>query len=509
MYKLGAIEKDVNVLGVRDPRSIAPPDRGDWRASAEVAYGITSGLTAVASAAWLEQGPGSRWLATGGVRSGIGRFAVKADAAIGNDGASAFSGGIGGRFGRTAFTLTHSEYAGGFFDETRTAAPALLKRATELDLNTGIRLGGEESGADIPINGRLRYFETVTGRKQLTANLRSSMRAGGFLVSNTLEYSGVSQPGVDTFYQVFGNFDLATLGRSKTRVRGSVGYALLPQPDILSAGVEVDHYLDERTSVRGSVNYVFATSSPQVAASARRDFDRFSLSLDGNYAFSSKAYSLALRLGLSFGRDPMSGRFFSQRETLAGSGAISLRAYRDRDGDGIYGTGDEVLPDVDFVAFSAAETTDAAGIARLTGLGNGRPVTVQVDSGTLPDITLAPMTKGVEIVPRAGRIQSLDVPIVELSEAEGKVVLVQGDTRREVSGVRLQLLDKDGKPAAFAKTEVDGFYYFEQLMPGTYTIAIEKAQAERLGICLVGDYTITTRAQSDIVVQDIEIRPCA
>lgn len=509
VYRIGAVQKDQNVLGVRDPDRILPPDFGDWRATAEIGFGLTTDITTVMGAAWYQDGGLDQWIATGGVRTSLGRFAVKADVAAASGNAFAFSGGIAGRLGHSAFTVTHIEYTGGFLDETRTTTREFLQRSTELNFNTSLSFGKLGDGVSIPITARLRHFETLDGRQQTSALLRGSARLPGLLVSNTFEFSRTSQPGSPSFSQLVGNFDLATLGRSKTRGRASLGYAILPNPELLSAALEVDHALDEKTSLRASAGYVFASNSPQVSASARRDFDRFSLSLDGNYTFDSKAYAVGLRLALSFGRDPLTGRFFTSRDSLASSGSASLLAFHDRDADGVYGPRDVVLPDVDLIAFNSTSRTDQSGVARLIGLGNGRPVSLQVDTTSLPDIDLAPASPGFEIVPRAGRIYGAKIPIVSLSEVEGTVALIRDGTKRAVSGVRLELRRADGTAVAFAKTEVDGYFFFERVPPGSYAIAIDQGQASRLGICLDKDYPVSVGGVSSAQAFDIAVVTCS
>lgn len=508
VYRAGVVQKDQNLLGVRDPDFIRQRDFGDWRATAELSYGLSADLTTVMSASWFELDSRQQWNATGGIRTGLGRFAVKADLAVASGGAFAFSSGIGGRIGRSGFTATHIEYSGAFLDETRTVSREFLRRSTELDFNTTLGLGGEGGGLSVPLTARLRHFELRDGRKETNAQLRASTRLANVLASNTFEYTRNTSPIGSDFSRLIGNFDLATAGRSRTRARASLSYAILPQPDLVSASLELDHALDDRTTLRAGTSYVFDTNATLVSASAQRDFDRFSLALDGNYVFGSKSYAIGLRLGMSFGRDPLTGRFFTSRQSLAGSGSASLMAFHDRDGDGIYGPPDAPLPDIDFIAFNATARTDERGMARLVGLGAGRPVTVQVDTATLPDIDLAPARRGFEFVPRAGRTHSAEVAVVSLSEVEGTVVLVRDGTRREVSGVRLELRGSDGKPVAFARTEVDGYYFFERVAPGRYTIAVDEGQASRLGICLAGESGVAVGPASAVITRDLAVSAC-
>lgn|GEM_PF-363832 len=507
VYNFGAAQRDQNLLGVTPPNFVPSREFGNWRASGQLAYGVSSDLTAVLSGAWFER-DGDHWVSSAGMRTSLGGAAVKLDAGFADGGALAFEGGIGGRIGRSAITLSHTEYSGLFPDETKAPGLQFLRRATELDFNTTVELGNPVTGLVIPLSARVRNFQDVNGRSTFQAGMRASTRTSGLLLSNTLDYSRTSSPDFQNNAQLFGNFDLATLGRSNTRARFSLGYQVHPQLDITNAGAEINHTLDDRTALRASANYDFSSHSPFFSLSAVRDFDRFSLAFDSNYSFSNDSYYVGLRLGLSLGRDPMSKRVFAARPGQATSGGATLRAFQDLNGDGTYGPTDRLLPEVDFVVFNKTASTNEAGIARIGGLGTGREVGIQIDPASLPDITLAPAKPGVEVVPRAGRLHAIDYPVVALSEIEGTASFVSNGVAKGVSGVRLTLSEENGKIVGIVKTELDGYYFFERVMPGSYRLSIDPAQAGRLNLCPLDFGTITVGYESDVIARDIEIKSC-
>ncbi|MGB7409384.1 MAG: carboxypeptidase-like regulatory domain-containing protein, partial [Pontixanthobacter sp.] len=493
---------------------IRPRDFGEWRASAEMSYGVSSDITAVVSGALFERGDRTRWLSTAGIRTGLSGFAIKADLAAGDGGAFAISGGVGGRIGASAVTVSHVEYSGDFIDETRGLGTVGLKRATEVDFNTTLELGNPISGYVVPVTARARRVQSANGITTTDATLRASTRLSGVLASNTLDYSHTAFAAQDGFSglesrsRLFGNFDLATLGRSRTRGRLSLGYQILPEPDIVTAAVEVDHAIDEDTAIRASLGYLFETQSTQIGLSAVRDFDRFSVALDGAYAFVRNEHSIGLRLGFSFGRDPLRGGFFIARPGLSNNGLASVRAFRDLDGDGIFGAGDTALPNVSIVASNRAVPTETDGIARLGNLSAGRGVSLQIDESSLPDIDLAAGDEGMEIVPRPGRIHTVDFPIVALSEVEGALTFQQSSTGMGVSGVRLKLQNEAGEDAHFSKTEIDGYFFFERVRPGTYRLTLDEQQAERLNLCTAQDYSVSVGYEADLITNDITIGIC-
>lgn len=508
VYSLGALQRGVNLLGVTGP-DFRPGDRyGDWQGIAEVAYGVTPALTAVVNAALFEDEGKERWLAGLGLRSGIAGYAIRADAGFSDGGGHAVGLGVGGRALNGAFTLSHFEYGGGFIDETRAFTSQAMNRSTQFDFNTSLNLGGAISGTYLPISLRGRHLEFSNGQKQTNASLRGSMRFPGLIASSTLEYSRNESLFGATLNQLFGNFDLATFNRSDLQLRGSLGYRVAPDPEITTVTAEANYAFDDRTVVRGSVGYSFLGEDVSLGLSAIRDFERFSLALDGRYRVKENDFAVVARLGFSLGRDPKRGRVFVHRPGLASSGAISARVFHDVDGDGVYGTQDKLLPGVALAVYNNTAESDEDGIATLGQLGDGSRVSVQIDPSTLPDLLMAPVNRGIEIVPRAGRIHQTDFAVVELSEVEGNVTFGDDGNGRGVSGLRLQLRNAGGEPQHFVRTERGGYYFFEEVKPGTYEIIIDPEQAERLGICLGSAERVTILPTGDTVSRDLEVRSC-
>lgn len=505
-YDAGIVQRGENLLAVRGPNFNPIEGFGSWQAATRLSYGLSSGLTAVTSLAYFQEENGRDLsVATVGLRTGLAALALRADGAFGSDGSSALGAGIGGRAFGGAFSLSHFEYGGGFRDEIRSNSRDPLRRATELDFNGSIKVSGQA----VPIAARVRHIAFANGLSDTDAIFRSSFRLKGVVLSNTMEYSRNASPDGSGFSQLIGNFDLATFRRSRVQMRASVGYSLLQGPEITNASGQMAYQVDDRSLISGQAFYSFRTGEFGFGASAVREFDRFTLAFDGNYAFEQKSYSVALRLGFSFGRDPLRRSVFFAPPGKASSGAVAIRAFQDMDGNGNFSAGDVPLKDVEFSVFNDTATTDEQGMTRLTQLGNGNPVAVQVDPTTLPDILMAPASRGMEIVPRPGRFHVMDFPILALSEIEGTVTFAGTSAARGVSGLRLLLIDNKGEIAGSTRTERGGTYFFEQVLPGKFTLALDPEQSTRLGICMVGSAVIEVSPISDVYIQDAVIRECS
>ena len=179
VYTFGAAQKDTNVLGVRGPNFSPSLDFGAWRSSALVEYGLSRSVTASLGGAWYESRFGPRWMATGGLRTGLSGTALKLDLGYQSSGGKAVQVGLGGKLLGLGYTLTHGEYQGGFTDEVRSFTADPLRRATELNVNTTIKLGNDDRPVLLPVYGQLRRVEFADGRKQTDATAARFAAAQG------------------------------------------------------------------------------------------------------------------------------------------------------------------------------------------------------------------------------------------------------------------------------------------------------------------------------------------
>ncbi|MDE2404545.1 MAG: hypothetical protein KGM17_07740 [Sphingomonadales bacterium] len=506
LYSVGVAQKDVNLLDVRAANFVPGQDFGAWRATAQVQYGLTTGLTTVLGGGWYQSLGGTHWLATGGLRSGLGGVAARLDLGIADGGGKAVTAGLGGKLAGINWTATHAEYFGRFSDELAAFTIDPLRRASEVDANATLHFGSAAAPRVMPLAARFRRIEYADGRAETQASLRASLLVSRLLASNALTYDRSSRPGGPTVSRLTGGFDLATLSGSRTQVRGSLDYDLLPRVKLNAAQVELDRAIGKDTLVKAAVGHVLTSHDTTLGLSAVRRFRQFSLAFDGTMTLPRRTYAATLRLGFSFGRNPLTRSLFVDRPGLAAGGAVAIRAWADEDGDHRFGPGEKGIEGVEFDTGAVTGRTDRQGVALIGGIGDGTRVGVHINAETLPDIAMAPVSEGVEIVPRPGRIHVSGFAIEALSEIEGGAWLGAGG--RGVSGLHLLLVDGTGKPVAKARTAAGGSFLFEQVRPGRYRLAIDPGQAQRLGIALVdaplvvvGPKATTVRVELNVAVR--------
>ncbi|QIQ87486.1 carboxypeptidase-like regulatory domain-containing protein [Erythrobacter sp.] len=130
-----------------------------------------------------------------------------------------------------------------------------------------------------------------------------------------------------------------------------------------------------------------------------------------------------------------------------------------------------------------------------------RPVLVGVDESTLGDPFLAPAVKGIVVTPRPGVMAKIDIPISPSGEVEGTLLSVSGT---EQPGVALELVDERGNVVAETVSEFDGFFLFQRVPYGRYSLRVADEAARKLEVVQAlpgprGAAGFTIRQGEDIV----------
>ncbi|HEY1504636.1 MAG TPA: SdrD B-like domain-containing protein [Stellaceae bacterium] len=208
--------------------------------------------------------------------------------------------------------------------------------------------------------------------------------------------------------------------------------------------------------------------------SASRDFGSFLLGAGGRIA-TDGSLTVGLTLSVSFAGTP-SGHLLTSSKPIADRGSLAARVFLDRNLNGIYDSGDELLPkatlDIEHRRDFLEDNVDG-DIVR-TGIEPYRRTNVSVNEASLTDPYMKPVN-GASFVPRPGHMEPIDLPVVETAEAEGALQLADQNEPRPLSGIKIQLLDATGKVVQEATSAYDGYFYFSRLVPGHYSVAIDQS----------------------------------
>jgi hypothetical protein len=362
-----------------------------------------------------------------------------------------------------------------FADEFSVAGTGLLAKADHrLTADVPVKLGRTL----LPVQADLRYRRLEGGSSQLEANTRTFFQLSRFNLALGAKLlrtdSGGGKRAPD-------QITVGAIGSGKVRgvrMRGVLDWRLGWRSGLQRAEVAAYWNGGDRADWEGGLGW----DGDYRRARSRVGYVRRFAGLAGNLSVEAASDgSLAAGLGLSFSLGSGGGRPRFSREPLAIAGNIEANVYRDLDGNGRRDPGEPAEPDAVITAGLqlAERPTDAGGRATLAGLQTYRPVAVGVDTSSLKDPSLAPAKAAQVVVPRAGVVAHVDIPLVGAGSLEG-MLLKDGGSGFE--GLDLELIDEDGHVVATTRSDYDGFFLFERVTYGRYRLRLTEASAKVAGV---------------------------
>ena len=267
------------------------------------------------------------------------------------------------------------------------------------------------------------------------------------------------------------------------RVRGRLDYELDPRTDIKSAEISGFLNLDKNLSTELVLKKDMEKDVNEGSLRLNWTTSKYSVSPQVSYNSDGEATAF-LSFSTSLGREPRSKKIHTSSAGMADGGAASVRVYNDKNNNQVFDKDDEVLKDVSVKAVQSYReaATDENGVAFLTLLPKNRPTDVVLDKDTLEDPFWEPSAPSLSIVPRPGHAQEIDIPVVTTGEIDGTILTETQDGKETpVAGIPVQLLDDAGKVVQTVRSEHDGFYYFQKVFPGEYSIRIDPDNTSQAG----------------------------
>jgi len=144
------------------------------------------------------------------------------------------------------------------------------------------------------------------------------------------------------------------------------------------------------------------------------------------------------------------------------------------------------------------ETTNEEGVLLLTGLPAWRDVDVTIPPQGLEDPYWSPRFEGFTVRTRPGKAALVEFPVIVTGEIDGVVYARQGGSVLEVADVALELIDENGKAVDETRSAFDGFFLFELVKPGRYTVQVSREQLQRLGLTATGTKSVEILGEGTI-----------
>ena len=184
----------------------------------------------------------------------------------------------------------------------------------------------------------------------------------------------------------------------------------------------------------------------------------------------------------------------SAREWL-GRGGVTVRMFRDTDGNGSFDPGEELVPGASVRLRQPARIERQDGLVRIHDLLAYHRYEAEVDPATLLDPGWAPAFTTFSFVSDPNVYRNVDIPFQETGILEGFVLQRGNVGYNGVGGLRVFLRRVDGSYTTTLQTFSDGGFYAFGLPPGRYEVSLDTTQLRLLDV----------RAEPEVVA--VEVRP--
>jgi hypothetical protein len=431
----------------------------------------------------------------GTVRRSIGPALVELGAARESNGGMAAHAQILGKFGSVnvraeALLANDFHLRGGNLQSIRDGRIAL---------DAPIRIGRTV----LPAHAEVHVTQQRNAATQLEAAARLSANFDRFNLATNVSYkkqyltSGPEPPG---------EFNVGFIGTGRigdVRLRAETSFDVSPSARFRTAELSAYWSASDRIDWEGDLAYDAESHRARAKITHVRRFNSLAVALTGEAASDG---SVAFGVNLNFSLDPRHGITLSRRP-LAQAGAVHALVYRDLNDNGVRDPNEpfEKGALITTGTVQAERPTDASGSVTVGGLTAYMPVAVGLDQTSLPDPMLVPKKALQVVVPRPGVPAEVQIGLVGGGDIEGAIIKNGG---LGFEGLDLELVDAAGKVVGTARTDFDGFFLFERVAYGTYTVRISKDSAQAAKVLTDLGLRVEVTADKTVVrVGGIQAKP--
>lgn len=291
---------------------------------------------------------------------------------------------------------------------------------------------------------------------------------------------------------------------------GQIDVAIKPQATLRTAALTVDHVMGGGFRLTGGLLYSKLADTLHLSAGVSKNFDGCAAAV--TMGGSSKGErTVGLQLFVALGRDPRTGDWLAEPQPLAGTGAVSLQAFVDRNMNGVRDPEEEAVRRAGFILNHGGRhpgRTNEQGQLMVQRLAPGQYADIELDASTLEDPQWKSVLPGVRVLPRPGLVQVVDFPVVYTAEVEGTVYLVdEYGQKRGIGDAQVELVNAAGEVIAHTRSSADGYYLLHQVPPGAGTLRIAPEQVHKLGLSGMLKRSVHAPADGDFLSgQDLLVK---
>lgn len=454
-YNLSLSDNNKSLLGIGD--STTPSD--GLRLLGEAEYGVSKWLTVAAGVGQIGQVDNTYRYLTGGVRSSVWGILGSLDAAYDPErSASAARISLGSNFYDVDLRLQHTFFDGLISDENKNLTRPMTQ-STAIDIDSFINLLGNNP-LSLGFSVLQNRFEN--GESDTILRSRASQSFWGLSLTSNMERSYGSNE------QTIGS--VALRGSVRRVLLGvAADYAIEPESELRQLNLTGQFYLTPNILNRFTVS-TDAQGAYTYSNNLVLDRRAYSLSLfAGND--DENAYFFGAGLNVSFTRLP-GGHWHFQSRAMADSGGAAARAFLDDNANGQRDDGENYISGVAFRQNGVPMVKTSDDLSFIAPLAPDNPVRISIDRENNDNPMRESLFDGYEVLPRPGHTTMVELPVVEVSLVEGRLSAQIDGQAVPASRMLVELVAKNGGAVTATTSEFDGYYMFDKVTPGSYTLRV-------------------------------------
>lgn len=490
-YRVSLSQHNTEMLPITQGRRTSPVD-GRPRAVVEYERGINERVAVAGRASTLpmRRTERQRLFSTLGVRNAFSRAYTSLDLLV-SDGLGVH-GAVQTRIGEYNVSAESAQFFGGFTSEQLPFHDSPLRNRTRLRLN-GVIPAVEDVRLPFSLNLQNDY------RSNLGHQSRLIKRLSAHFADASVMHDARLRRRADGTFAANG---VLSVRRRQLQLTPRAGIAYNLEQGLRSYRLGLDWGLTSDLEYRSSIVHQFRAPHDLTIRQGlyyRRD----GFNLQGNLGISESG-GVSVGVGVSWGiaHNPMTDQWEPTSERLTTTGRVAPRVFVDHTQTGVYAEDfDEPLEEVRFDVNGATRdefATDDDGLAVLQGVRPHEYADIRVDRASLPDPFLVPDPEGYSIASRPGAVARLELPVTMTGEIDGTVRLVGPDRYRPAQNFTVQLVDEAGEVVDETRTAFDGFYLFDFVPPGEYTVRVEPRQLEARNLREPDEHTVEIEGDGTI-----------
>ena len=369
-----------------------------------------------------------------------------------------------------------------------------------LELDSKLRINGLWSEAWLnPVSYDLELQHSrYKASQQWQASTRLSTRLGLTQVSHLLNFHHSS---LDDLEDTLNTSISATRRWHNWRFKAEASHQLLPSSSLESIFSSASYQASKRINYQASISYTHSgqkTYSFDNSVSWR--FEKMSISLSAGFD-TEKHQSIGINLSSALAYDKPRKSLYLSSDSITSNASLVAHTFLDHNNNQVFDDDDTPLPGIYFKGRNnwRQHATDPDGYVTLWNIPNLQMQSIDIDSRQIEDPYIKPLKTSYHVYSHAGKMSQLSIPFQTSLEIEGEIKLLKSGDSQPLAGVPISLYSHSGKLIQKRKTEYDGIFIFEEVLPGRYKLGVDQRYLERYSLLPIKEIDFTASGEEGLI----------